>query len=270
MQKLDLSNKQLKLKNINIPHAPNAAWRPEKKIEVVTTWLTLGSIRQTAGITGVSYGLIKKWRTEPWWKDVENEIIASRRIQQSSKLSAIVDKSLSVIDDRLDNGDFVYNSKAGTLDRKPVSLRDATTAANALMQRAAIIEKLNKDEQVVEATQTIQEQLAALAVEFAKFNKKDNSKAVPIDFKETNDAEAAGGNDDAIYEEREPFPIEENVNALHEKWETGLQEGSGEIYVETLSGEEENGTECGSSGDGTSWQGSQGGREASGSHQAPL
>lgn len=179
-----LKDKNLRLSKVNIPHAKNATWPVEKKIEAVTTWLALGNLRQVAAVTGVSHGMIKQWRIAPWWKELEAEIIASRRVAAANKLSKIVDKSLDVIDDRLDNGDFVYNSKSGEIHRKPVTLRDATTAANALMQRAAIIEKLNKDEQVVEATQTIQEQLISLAAEFAKFNRKGPVSAENIDFRE--------------------------------------------------------------------------------------
>lgn len=179
--------KHLKISKVNIPHAKNATWPIEKKIEAVTTWLALGSLKQTAAVIGVSHGIVKNWKLTPWWKDLQDEIIASRRVVQANKLSKIVDKSLDVIDDRLENGDFVYNSKSGEIHRKPVALRDATTAANALMQRAAIIEKLNRDEQVAETTVTIQEQLANLALEFAKFNKRDNSKAETIEFKETED-----------------------------------------------------------------------------------
>jgi len=208
-----LKDKNLRLSKVNIPHAKNATWPVEKKIEAVTTWLALGNLRQVAAVTGVSHGMIKQWRIAPWWKELEAEIIASRRVAAANKLSKIVDKSLDVIDDRLDNGDFVYNSKSGEIHRKPVTLRDATTAANALMQRAAIIEKLNKDEQVVEATQTIQEQLEGLAKEFAKMNKRDNSKAESIEFKESD-------------------------NALYEEQHEGLQEGSGKIYVETRSSQE--------------------------------
>lgn len=224
---MKLDNSSLKLSRVNIPHARNASWPVEKKIEAVTTWLALGNLRQVAAVTGVSYGMIKQWRIQPWWKELEAEVVASRRIQSGTKLSKIVDKSLDVIDDRLANGDFVYNSKSGELLRKPVTLRDATTAANALMQRAAIIEKMNKDEQVVEATQTIQEQLQSLALEFAKMNKRDNSKAETIAFKE---------NDSAVYEE----------------WQEGLQDGSKEIHFQARSGEEASGAERSASGNGES------------------
>lgn len=217
MSNINLSDNKLRLNRINIPHAKNATWPIEKKIEAVTTYLVLGSLRQVAAATGVSYGMIKQWRIAPWWKEVEAEIVASRRVAAATKLSKIVDKSLDVIDDRLENGDFIMTKEG--LTRKPVGLRDATSAANALMQRAAIIEKLNKDEAVVEATASIQEQLVNLAAEFAKFNKRDNTKAIDVAFTEEPD--------NAIYEERQE----------------GLQTGSGEIHLETGSSEEEDGTE---------------------------
>jgi len=240
-----LKDKNLRLSKINIPHARNATWPVEKKIEAVTTHLTLGSLRQTAVVTGVSHGMIKQWKLQPWWKELEAEILASRRLQSANKLSKIVDKSLDVIDDRLGNGDFICNPKTGEVFRKPVNLRDATTAANALMQRAAIIEKLNRDEQVVETTQSIQEQLANLAIEFAKMNKRNNGLAETIEFKEKPDA-------------------------LHEERETRLQNRSEEIYLETGSSEEEDRAERSEAGDGKSWQSSQGGREGSGSHSTSL
>lgn len=226
---VSLKNKDLLLKNINIPHAKNASWPVEKKIEAVTTYLVLGSLRQVAAATNVSYGMIKQWRIQPWWKEVEAEIVASRRIAQGSKLSKIVDKSLDVIDDRLSNGDIVLNNKTGELIRKSVSLRDATTAANALMQRAAILEKLQQDDKVLETQVSIKDQLVSLAAEFAKMNGRSKENAESIEYKETD-------------------------NALHEERETGLRSGGGPVYLETLSGEEEGGAEQSSSLDGESWE----------------
>lgn len=215
---MNLNDSTLRISKINIPHARNASWPVEKKIEAVTTWLALGNLRQVAAVTGVSYGMIKQWRIQPWWKELEAEVVASRRIASATKLSKIVDKSLDVIDDRLANGDFVYNSKSGEIHRKPVTLRDATTAANALMQRAAIIEKMNKDEQVVEATVTIQEQLQNLALEFAKMNKRDNSKAETIEFKEHEDESSFSENVWATSGEtndRRGTPIGPETPSLH-------------------------------------------------------
>lgn len=236
-QNMSLQDSNLRLGRVAIPHARNATWPVEKKIEAVTTFLALGNLRQVAAVTGVSYGMIKQWRLQPWWKDLEAEIIASRRVLQANKLSKIVDKSLDVIDDRLQNGDFVYNNKTGDVFRKPVGLRDATGAANALMQRQAILEKLNKDEQVAETQADIQTTLKNLAEQFALMNNRSKAGAT-----------------DAIYAQRQE----------------GLQTGSGAIYVETGSDQEEGGTEQSPSGDGEGGESAQGGWEGCGPSDSPL
>ena len=216
---VDVSDKNLRLKKLSIPHAKNSTWPIEKKIEAVTTWLALGNLRHVAGVTGVGYDLIKQWRMMPWWKDLEAEIIASRRVKSANKLSKIVDKSLDVIDDRLENGDFILNNKTGEIMRKQVTLRDATTAANALMQRQAILEKLNKDEQTIESTVNIVDQLKNLANEFAKFNKSKGFPSGDGSITEATIRSESSGNEGV-------------TNALHDERQTGLQKGSGEIHFE--------------------------------------
>lgn len=116
---------------------------------------------------------------------MEDEVVASKRVGQATKLSKIVDKALDSIDDRLDNGDFILNNKTGKVVRKPVGLRDAVNAASALMQRAEVIENMNKQERTIEATQSIEDQLKLLANEFARFNNKGKFGAEDISFTET-------------------------------------------------------------------------------------
>ena len=193
---LDVSDKRLRVTKVRIPHAKHSTWPIEKKIEVVTSWLTLGNLRQAAAVGGMSHSLVKQWRSQPWWTELEAEIVASQRIASSTKLSKIVDKSLDVIDDRLENGDFIYNNKTGDLLRKPVSMRDAGNVANTLMQRQAILEKMTRDETVAETTLSIQDQLANLALEFSKMNKRGKAQAETIEFVETLQETT-----DAIHEE---------------------------------------------------------------------
>lgn len=169
---------------IAIKHGKNSQYPIEKKIEAVSTFLVLGNLAHTAASVGVSLSLVKQWKAQPWWKDLELEIAASKRIAASAKLGAIVEKSLDVIDDRLSNGDFVYDGKSGEVMRKPVSMRDAGNVANSLMQRQAIIEKLTRDETIAETTTSIQDQLKVLAAEFSKFNNRGKAQAETIEYKE--------------------------------------------------------------------------------------
>jgi hypothetical protein len=228
---MNLSDKHLRLTNLKRPADSKKNYPIEKKIEAVTHYLALGNLRQVAAITGVSYPNIKLWKSQDWWKELEAEIKASRRLQTNSKLSKIVDKALQAVEDRIENGDIHYNRKTGELDRVPVSALTATKVANDLMQRQEALEKISAAEIEHQQTQTIQDQLMFLATEFAKFNAK-----------RTVDVKATEVIEDAVYDKREE----------------GLQEGEREVRLETLSGEEEGGEEQSESLDDEGGEGSQG------------
>lgn len=168
-------------------HKPGYKFPVEKRIEVVTKWLALGNMRLVAELTGVSYQLCRMWKQEPWWPELVAEVKASKSAQLDTKLSRIVDKSLETIADRLENGDVIFNNKTGTVMRKEVSLKDATKVATDLLTRQAVIQKQETEQTVQQDAHTIKDQLTMLAAEFARFNKRDNSKAETIAYKESTD-----------------------------------------------------------------------------------
>lgn len=228
---MDLSNKNISvIRAAKHVHKHGYRFPVEKKIEVVTKWLALGNMRLVAELTGVSYGLIRLWKLEPWWAELVNEIKASRNIQLDTKLSKLVDRSLDMISDRLENGDFVFNQKSGEVVRKEVSLRDVNVVTKDLLNHQINLQKLEKDEVQVQDNKSIQDQLKMLATEFAKFNKTNTGPVEDIKYVEMTDA---------VYDERKE----------------GLQEGSEGIHFEAGSEEEEGFAECSTSGDGESWEG---------------
>lgn len=173
------------VRKINIPHEPNHKWPVEKKIEVVTKYLALGNLKLVAELTGVSYGLIRVWKTYDWWRDLEAEIKATRNIVVGSKLSKIVDKSLEMIGDRLEYGDLVWDKKTGDVNRAPLSVLTVNKIANDMMTRQIEINKLAVVETNSNQQQTVADQLKALAAEFARFN---TGRTVDVVAKDVSDA----------------------------------------------------------------------------------
>ena len=146
---------------------------PEKKIEVVTKWLALGNLRLVSDLTEVNYETIKVWKQSPWWNDIVSEVKASRNAALDTKLSKIVDRALETIADRLENGNVKYDFKKGEAYREPVTIKDATSAAKALMDQQLQMEKLKVVENSAATVATsVQDQIKMLAQEFAKFNTK--------------------------------------------------------------------------------------------------
>jgi hypothetical protein len=195
----------------------------EKKIEVATKYMALGNMRLVSELCKVDYRTLVNWKKEKWWADLIDEIKKSRQTETNSKLSKLVDMSLDVIKDRLKNGDFILNNKTGSIDRKPVSLRDANSVAKDLLGAQIRMEEMTSKLEIQK--ESVQEQLKLLANEFSKWSKGlSKQNAQTINFKEV-------------------------ANALHDQREERLQEGSGEVYEQAIGGEEEGSAEQGQEDD---------------------
>lgn len=147
----------------------------EQKVEVATLFQQLGNIRIVSEKTGVPYQTIIDWRRTDWWVDLLDELKQIKRTKTGTKLAEIIEQSITVVQDRLENGDFVLNNKTGEITRRPVSLRDAAQVTNNLITRQIQMEELA--EKLVNRKESIKETLNVLAKEFAKFNKEQQKQA---------------------------------------------------------------------------------------------
>jgi hypothetical protein len=224
---MDLKERLEKIqqRNLRVKHKKYATWPIEKKIEVVTQWLVLGNLRQVSAVSGVSYDLVRQWRGEAWWAELEAEIRQSQSIEMDTKLSKIVEKSLEATLDRVENGDFIYDQKSGQIRRKPASLRDVHSVAKDLLDRREILRKGVQDRNEGPKV-SIEEHLKMLATQMSQwFEPKKQPRVI--------DAEdvTPKGEEDAISEE----------------WEEGLQEGASlGTQEEAESCEGSSGAECSS------------------------
>lgn len=230
---MDLKN--LQLKRVTAVHDRGYKWSVEKKIEVVTKWLALGNLRLVAELTGVSYGLIRMWKMEPWWADLVAEIRVARDIQVDNKLSKIVDKALDTVQDRLENGELRYFK--GAIVRTPISAGTAHKIGNDLISRQVDISQKRVVETAAQKTEKIEDTLKLLAQEFARFNTR---RTIDVNAKEITDA---------IYDERKE----------------GLQERESPLRLEAGSQEETGRTQLSPQGNDESGSGTQGGWDGRGS-----
>lgn len=141
-------------------------WTEAKKVELVTTYLSTGSLLMACGICKVPYSTAKFWKTQPWFKEMVDNIQAEDTTQLDAKLSKIVNKTLEVISDRLEGGDYILDSKTGTVKRVPVKMRDAKTVAVDLFDKRQLI---RKQPTKITEQQTVDKRLENLAERFEKF-----------------------------------------------------------------------------------------------------
>jgi len=112
-----------------------------KRIEAVTTYLVLGKMPLVASTIGVPLQTLKAWKRQPWWEEIANELQHEENMELDAKLAKSLDKALALVNDRLENGDFMYDPKTGSFIRKPASLRDGWKVANEMIDRKWLIRK---------------------------------------------------------------------------------------------------------------------------------
>ena len=150
-----------------------------QKIEAVTTYIMLGSLKLAAGTLKIPHDTMKLWKKSEWWKEVENDLRIQEDLQLSKRLQNIVNRSLDVVEDRLENGDFIYDQKTGKMRRKPVQMKDAHKISMDMHERHQdLLDRHMADTSIT--TDKIETRLADLAKEFARIASKVTSGPVEI------------------------------------------------------------------------------------------
>ena len=220
----------LKITNLAKKHKPNTTWSQEARIAAVSQYLVLGNMALVSSVTKIPHQLLRAWKGQPWWAEVESQIRATDNLQMDGKLTKIVDKSLDAVMDRLENGEFVYNQKTGQVIRKQVNMKDAAKVTVDMITKRELLR--GNATARTETTQTsVEDQLKALALEFAKWqNPQPKVETVDVEVVEVSSA---------IYDERE--------TRLRERSEVGEDDPS-------IQSEGEGGTQLSEIEDDESWE----------------
>lgn len=147
-------------------------WFSDKqKLEAVKTYMLTGNHLMTCRIIGVSDVVLYNWRKSEWWKNAVQEIQSQEHFQLNTRLKSIIEKTFDAVEDRLENGEWIYDQKTGELRRKPVAMKDAHKVTIDLLNKQA---ELQKQKQQVVDQEHEEDRLLKLAEKFAEMvvNKK--------------------------------------------------------------------------------------------------
>ena len=175
---------------------PDTHYSDRQKIEAVTTYLMLGgNVALTCATLKINQSTLYYWTKSEWWNDLVHSVRKEEKLQLSARLKKIVEKSWEVVEDRLTNGDYIYDQKQQCLVRKPVPMKDAASVA-----KDASTLRINLD--IGEASSThndaIEEKLTKLAKAFSDLSRgiTNNQAVEDIAFNDNGD------NDNAVYDKR--------------------------------------------------------------------
>mgnify|MGYP003393443050 FL=1 len=110
----------------------------EVKTDAAALYCVYGDTKEVARITGLDEKLIKQWKTEPWWFEVQKQVFVEQNEKLASQLSATLTKTIEDINDRLENGDYTYNPKTGEVTRKPVEAKVVISIFDSLAHQRRI------------------------------------------------------------------------------------------------------------------------------------
>lgn len=156
----------------------------QTKMDVVARYMLLGNLRVVSEQLEIPYSTLADWKRSEWWPDMVEQLRRQKKQKTADTLSGIIETSVEILKDRLENGDWMFDQKNGVPVRKPVSAKDAQMITNQLLQRQAQLEDIidkNSHKQ-----ETVQETLALLSKEFEKMARRSqNASAETIEYVES-------------------------------------------------------------------------------------
>lgn len=145
---------------------------PELKMEAAIKYMETGSPSKTANALGIKLNTLKTWQRTEWWTKALNDIRDEMNLQTELRLGKTTSNAIESLEDRLANGDVIYNFKTDTFKRVPVRaavvnqiLKNTSEQQQKLQQRASKEPFSDK---------AVAERLADLAQEFMRFAKAKN------------------------------------------------------------------------------------------------
>jgi hypothetical protein len=174
----------------------------KEKLKAVCTYAVAGNARRVAEITGIPEGTIRGWKTTEWWNEAMTRIIVEQDDELGTKLTNLVNKAVSEVNDRLDNGNYVYNPKLDKLIRKPVDAKELAIVTAISIDKRQLLRGLptSRTENV---SQT--ERLTKLQEQFKQFVTAKEVKQVA----QEDEVEEVEIFDEEEQEEAEPLTVNE-------------------------------------------------------------
>lgn len=192
----------------------NVRYSDQQKVEAATAYLAVGNLAAVGRQLNIPEVTLRVWKATEWWNTLIEELKVQERTQMSARMKKTIETAQLIVAQRLESGD-PYIKKDGSIDFKPVSIRDAHRVSIDLMDKSAILDKLANNETSVQTSDN--EKLEKLAERFAEMATKSIEQK--LDKRRTVDAVDV----DTI---RKQF---EDEDALHEERQARLQDRVPEI-----------------------------------------
>lgn len=147
-------------------------WSDQDRLKAVSTYLATGNLLKTARLLNIPLDTVREWKYRTtWWKELENMLKDEQNDALAATATDIVEASMKALQDRLKNGDYVYNVRTGEVSRVQVKARDLANIANTMVEKKLVLHK-QPSRIVAKEQDVLEDKLNKLASAFKKFGKK--------------------------------------------------------------------------------------------------
>lgn len=116
-------------------------WSEKNKREALYLYLASGNMTEVSQLLNIPYVTLKWWKSSDWWQQELEKIRDEEQIQLSGKTKKLIDKAFEQLGDRLDKGNYRFNSKTNEMQRIPVSARDLSNIADKMLEKRQMLNK---------------------------------------------------------------------------------------------------------------------------------
>jgi hypothetical protein len=147
----------------------NPTWFPqEMKVEACTLYCVYGDFDKVSELMTIPANTLRVWHNEPWWVEIQRQVYVEQNENLSSRINAVLDKSLVEIADRLEHGDYYFSKEAGVYKRKPVDTKTLALLFDNLTTKRQLV---RGEPTSISAKIGVEDRLNKLADAFEKFAK---------------------------------------------------------------------------------------------------
>lgn len=83
------------------------------KVDAATLYAVYGDTAQTAELAQVPESVIRGWKQEPWWIEIQKQVYQEQNEKLAARISLVLDSTITHLEDRLERGDEKLNPKTG-------------------------------------------------------------------------------------------------------------------------------------------------------------
>ena len=134
-----------------MPKDISSTYSQEKRLQVISDYLVCGNLAEVGRKHDIPYVTLVSWKDENWWISAAEDMLVNHKEELLAKQRKILDKTYSELEDRLENGDEIFDKEHGHVRIKVranhlATIADVTLKANQLLNnRPTQISSVNID-----------------------------------------------------------------------------------------------------------------------------